>query len=344
MFGGVSEAFQRYVEILKLLPSRPPGVHVGLLKEKLAARGIETTDRTIQRDLVELSRILPIHCYQETKPYRWSWEAGADPLHIPALDLHTALTLELVERFLKPVLPRPSLAHLETYFKRARNTLKAAPGVRLSGWPSKVRILERGQPLTPPKVDSGVLDTVCTALLEERQFKVRYRKRGEKTSAERAVNPLGLVYRSSMAYLVCTLPADAPPIVKQMLLHRMSQSALLDVARTVPKGFDLDEYIATGSFGFSLGKSPVRLKAAFDPRAAVAVQESSLAKDHQLSERKDGWIVVEATVPYTIELRVWLLGFGSMVEVLEPKTLRDQFRELTREMAGMYGKRGKKRR
>ena len=344
MSGGVSEAFQRYVEILKLLPPKPPGVHVGLLKSRLAARGIETTDRTIQRDLVELSRILPIHCYQDTKPYRWSWEARADPLHIPALDLHTALTLELVERFLKPVLPRLSLAHLEPYFKRARNTLKSAPGLRLSGWPAKVRILERGQPLTPPKVDSRVLDTVYTALLEERHFKVRYRKRGEKTSSERIVNPLGLVYRSSMAYLVCTLPADEAPMIKQMLLHRMSQPELLDAVRTVPRAFDLDDYIATGSFGFRLGKSPVRLKVAFDPRAGVAVQESSLSKDQQLSERKDGWIVVQATVPNTIELSVWLLGFGAMVEVLEPKALREQFQQLTREMAALYGGRKKKAR
>jgi predicted DNA-binding transcriptional regulator YafY len=189
-----------------------------------------------------------------------------------------------------------------------------------------------------------VLDTVYTALLEERHFKVRYRKRGEKTSSERIVNPLGLVYRSSMAYLVCTLPADEEPVIKQLLLHRMSQPELLEGARSVPKGFDLDDYIATGSFGFSLGRSPVRLKAAFDPRAAVAVQESALSKDQKLSERRDGWIVVEATVPNTIELSVWLLGFGAMVEVLEPKALRQQFQELTRELAALYGGRRKKTR
>ena len=43
--------------------------------------------------------------------------------------------------------------------------------------------------------------------------------------------------------------------------------------------------------------------------------------------QEDGRILVEATVSDTADLRWWLLGFGSSVEVLEPTSLREQFRE-----------------
>jgi predicted DNA-binding transcriptional regulator YafY len=38
----------------------------------------------------------------------------------------------------------------------------------------------------------------------------------------------------------------------------------------------------------------------------------------------------------TLQLRWWLLGFGDQVEVVAPKSLRQEFAETARNMAGYY--------
>ncbi len=47
-------------------------------------------------------------------------------------------------------------------------------------------------------------------------------------------------------------------------------------------------------------------------------------------------MLVEATVADTAELRWWLAGFGSSVEVLGPASLREEFREEARRLARIY--------
>jgi len=71
-------------------------VHIGTikqpdLKQKLADEGFDTTQRTIQRDLMRLSTIYPLACDEEGKPFGWSWMAEADVMDIPGMDSHTAL-------------------------------------------------------------------------------------------------------------------------------------------------------------------------------------------------------------------------------------------------------------
>jgi predicted DNA-binding transcriptional regulator YafY len=47
-------------------------------------------------------------------------------------------------------------------------------------------------------------------------------------------------------------------------------------------------------------------------------------------------VLIEASVLDTPQLRWWLLGFGDAVEVVEPKSLRREFAEMSRAMASYY--------
>lgn len=50
--------------------------------------------RLIQRDLNDLSCILPLVA-DNARPQGWSWQADADPFHLPFLDPQAALTFHL---------------------------------------------------------------------------------------------------------------------------------------------------------------------------------------------------------------------------------------------------------
>jgi len=66
------------------------------------------------------------------------------------------------------------------------------------------------------------------------------------------------------------------------------------------------------------------------------LKESSISKDQKLTKKKDGSVLLEATVKSTSQLRWWLMGFGDAVEVLGPKDLRSEFAKMARHLASHY--------
>ena len=78
------------------------------------------------------------------------------------------------------------------------------------------------------------------------------------------------------------------------------------------------------------------LVARFDPDAAEHLRETPLAADQAMFDLEDGRVEVRATVEDDETLRWWLLGFGSMVEVIQPQRLREAFRDEVVAMAGIY--------
>ncbi|HMR07622.1 MAG TPA: WYL domain-containing protein [Polyangiaceae bacterium] len=53
-------------------------------------------------------------------------------------------------------------------------------------------------------------------------------------------------------------------------------------------------------------------------------------------ERCAEHLYLEVSVADTLELRTWLLGFGTRAEVLAPSKLRSEFRRITKRLAAMY--------
>ena len=310
--------------MLKTIPRYPRKVDTATIERQLVDQGVEIHRRTIQRDLMSLSLIFPIVCDDEHKPYGWSWAKDAEILDLPNMDPHTALSFRLVRDFLLPLIPRSTLSALEPHFRRAEMVLSSLPNAGLKEWPRKVRIIPQGQPLIPAKIKPEVLEVVYDALLQKRRFHVTYKRRGEKTAKSFEVNPLGLVFRGGVVYLVCTAWQYEEPI--QLVLHRIKKAVLLESPSLVPKDFDLDEYIKAGEFSFRLSDKPIKLKARFHKDAAIHLYETPLSADQKISKAKGDWVTVSATVMDTMMLRGWLRSFGALVAVLAPKSLREDLK------------------
>ena len=173
-------------------------------------------------------------------------------------------------------------------------------------------------------------------LLLGRRLMVEYRAKASARSRSVELNPLGLVVRAGIAYLVAT--AWDYDDTRHFALHRMDTAQLLDQAARPLPGFRLADHIRTDSqFSYPLSAGSVGLKALFDTDAAVHLTESRLAADHRATEQADGRTLIEATVADTADLRWWLLGFGGAVEVLGPASLRADVAAEARRMAMIYG-------
>jgi predicted DNA-binding transcriptional regulator YafY len=69
---------QRQWMIIAYLPKPPRKIDTAVLEARLREDGFEATRRTIQRDLVELSRVFPIVADDRDKPYGWRWSEDAE--------------------------------------------------------------------------------------------------------------------------------------------------------------------------------------------------------------------------------------------------------------------------
>ena len=94
--------------------------------------------------------------------------------------------------------------------------------------------------------------------------------------------------------------------------------------------------LQSGALAFTLPeKKTIKLKVLFDKSAAAHLYESPLSLDQKLTEQEDE-VLVEAEVLDTQQLRWWLMGFGDLIEVVAPKSLRKEFAETARNMASYY--------
>jgi predicted DNA-binding transcriptional regulator YafY len=298
--------------MLREIPRHPRKIGTATLVERLERGGYQTTQRTVQRDLVKLSEVLPLLA-DNTKPQGWSWQADAAQLDLPALEPQAALVFHLAEKYLKSVLPASTIDYLSPWFKTAEGVLDSH-GNGLSAWRDKVRVLPPGQPLHPPVMNPEIQATVTQALLQEKRLSVTYHPRGGKGDKQYEVNPLALVVRDHVLYLVCTL-WDYDDI-KQLVLHRIRAAELLDDYPARPiKGFNLDIYIEEGEFGYPIDKNKKKIKlvADFDKRAALTFIERPLDLNQTVEEIDENIVRLTAKVFDTRELRTWLLGFGEAI-------------------------------
>lgn len=323
----------RLLRMLREIPRYPRRISTADLGERLRTAGFDAVLRTIQRDLIKLSSFLPL-LGDDSKPQGWSWQADAPQLNLPALEPQSALVFHLAERYLQPLLPDSTLNYLSPWFRAASGVLDNQNN-DLSTWRSKVRVLAPGQPMLAPFIEREVQSVVTEALLQNKRVAVTYRPRDAVADKSYEASPLGLVVRDQVIYLVCTLKEYDD--IKQLVLGRMRSAQLVDKPARKLEGFDLDQYISQGEFGFPVvaGRT-ITCVVDFDREVANAFIERPLDANQLTENINDKTIRLTATVADTSELRRWLLGFGAHAVVREPASLRTDLKTIIAEMSHRY--------
>lgn len=330
-----SDTLYRQWLMLRMLPRAPRKLDGATIERRLAHEGCHVGRRSIQRDLLALSSVFPLVCDDRSKPYGWSWARDASALEVPALDPHAALVLHLAAGLLAPLLPRATLELLHGHFQRAREVLNALGDGEVGAWPDKVHVVSRSQPLGAPDVLPELLLPVYRGLFEGRVLAVGYQRFGATRPRRFQVHPLGLVAREGVLYLVGRVSGTARPV--QLALHRLTRAELTARLVRPPEGFDLSAYVASGAFGVLVADAESPLRATVRGPLVGILQEQPLAADQRLEPLEDGRWSLVADVPHTQKLRAWILGYGSMITVEAPASLRSDLAAEVYEMARHYG-------
>ena len=326
----------RQWEMLKLLPtgSGGPWMKASEITSRLENNGHEISVRTVQRDLKELSAIFPIELNDKNpRDYGWRWMKGAH-VDIPGLNISEALAMRLVETHLKQLMPSSMLDALQGVFSQAKSRLEQVS--KPSEWLAKVKVVPPNQPLIPPKIDEASQDAIYKALLENRRITALYCPPWMEEAKEYVLNPLGLIMRGPVSYLVATAWDYEDPRLYAM--HRFGKAKILDEECRIPEGFDLEKEIASGFADFAGGGEPIRLEFLCEESSAAYLEETPLSEDQEIAEAEEGWVRINATVNDTWQLRWWLLSKGASIKVLAPESLRkeiaDELEAAARHYAG----------
>ena len=319
--------------MLRAIPSHPQTITAPALLTTLRGKGFEASRRTIERDLHELSTRFPLTVDDSCKPYRWSWMQNAALAFLPGLSVSQCLALTLAQVHLQHLLPRTMLDDLAPLFDAAEREL-AKTGWK--DWHKRTAVAPLAFALQPPKIDAKVLADVQYAIAHRLHMTADYRSKGTKVPRKREIDPLGLLVRDTVQYLVCLLPeyADEP---RQLCVHRMSDTVVGAERCKELHGFTMRRYARSGLTINSHGKIRVRL--IFDEGAAEHIRETTIST-YQTWRPIAGTKKVEvcATVDDDAQLKRWLLSFGSEVQVIAPERLRLEMVEELNKAASAYTK------
>ncbi|WP_040631012.1 helix-turn-helix transcriptional regulator [Faucicola boevrei] len=298
------------------------------INEQLQLIGFDVSIRTIQRDLNALAERFPIE-KNNANPQGWRWQEDAPMQSLPHMNLSQAVAFSMVKDNLTQLLPPAVLDELLPWFDLAKRQLKESKIANT--WLDRVRILSANQPLIPPNVDNDAKEAIYEALFKNKQLSVKYKKRGGDEAVDYRLNPLAIVQRGVVIYLLATRD-DADANIRQFALHRFSQAVVSDSDAKGVADFDLDKYIETGAMGFNFplfnslkteqnqGKPTCDVHLIFEPIAGNGLLESQLSHDQQTWEDEQG-LHVTATLMLTSQLVWWLRGFGKGLRSVSPEIL-----------------------
>lgn len=294
--------------------------------DQLKLAGFKISLRTVQRDLNALSKRFPIE-KNNANPQGWRWRDDAPLQSLPHMNLSQAVAFNMVEANLTQLLPPAILNELFPWFDLARRQLKNSKVTH--SWIDRVRIEPATQPLIAPHIDLDSKDNIYHALFYQLQINACYTRSNKSQASEYTLNPIAIIQRGVIIYLLATRTDDPEAIIRTFALHRFDSVDILETAAQTPDGFHLDTYLDAGSMGFShplFGELPSRgkntaIELQFTKQAGKSLTESKLSDDQTVTLNDDDTLTVQATVNLTSQLVWWLRGFGSGLLNAEPALL-----------------------
>src|SRR6266496_3161287 len=291
--------------------------HHRLTSRHLAER-LEVSERTIHRDMEALSGAgIPVIAERGTGggwsllgEYRTNLtglnEAEVESLFVtkPARLLADLRLEKAAEGALLKL-----LAALPATYQRGAERVRQRIHVDVTGWTRR----EEAVPLLP---------VVQEAIWLERKLRFTYERGPGCAAVERVVDPLGLVAKGSVWYLVAAVGVDR----RSYRISRMSSAAVTDDRATFPLDFDLAAYWEESSTVFK--SHPPNYTAIFRV-APDALQRLSFAgRFARVGEPGEtdssGWTRVSVGFDVEDMACEYALSFGSQLEVIEPLKLRER--------------------
>jgi predicted DNA-binding transcriptional regulator YafY len=314
----------RLIQIQHLIYRNPLGITAFELAE-LYGTGI----RTIQRDLLILQTELNFPIIKK----------GYDRYGLPdgyflppiSLSLYEAVGLFLAARLVIKQTDERN-PHIESALERLCSILPL----------SVAKQLQQGiQYLSNKKANTEYLRTFEKAAIAwstRRCLKFKYRSLKSSKEKDWIIAPyfIEITGTSYSTYILGKVIKGEREGIITFKLDRMSDVRLLEESFEIPEGLKLDELLSS-SWGVMWGEE-TEVKLRFSPQVTRRVKESIWHISQTIEDLPDGGCIMTVRVGSVLEMTPWIRGWGVDVEVLQPDSLRNEFKIWAKEMDRMYNR------
>jgi predicted DNA-binding transcriptional regulator YafY len=310
--------YDRLLHLLNLLRSS------NNLKAVDLARKCEVSERTIYRDIMSLSSAnIPIYF---DDGYKLLTDAFLPPLNF-SLEEYLLLKLGL----------NSSPMSVNTPLGKSAKKIIAKIDSSLSP-EVKNRLGDLGDPLRINLKTTGdfsklslIFNLIEQSILSKRTVGLDYESL-ESGKGSREVDPYALVFKRHSWYLLgfCHHRQET----RTFRLNRIKKVTLTDRSFERKSDFSVEEFFRD-SWEIYQGKL-TEVKLRFFGKAIKVIESGPHHPSEIITREKDGSLLYSVKVKGTEEISRWILGFGEMVEVLEPEDLRESIRNTIQKMQKLY--------
>ncbi|TYS90122.1 YafY family protein [Rossellomorea aquimaris] len=314
----------RLVSILLLLQTH------GQMTAKELSERLEVSERTIYRDMDALSGTgIPVVA-ERGKNGGWSLLE----------DYQTDLT-GLKETEIRALFVSPSVHLLEDLgltrtTEEARNKLIASLPATYRENAKDVwnRIHLDTSSWRKQKDKTASLEIIKEAIFQEIKLSITY-ERADGETDDRLVEPLGLVAKGDLWYLVGTKQNGD---IRNYRVSRIHSADLMDETFERPKGFDLAQYWSSSARSFIQKLPSYEVNVEVSPKVLSRLTFTGrFARVLEVGERNGpSWIPVTLSFDTEEEAKGYLLGFADQVKVINPKSLKEKILEMAEAAVSFY--------
>ena len=212
------------------------------------------------------------------------------------------------------------LAALPSMYRRGAEYARQRIYIDVSGW-------NRSEETVP------LLHVLQEAIWQERKLRMTY-QRGECERVERLVDPLGLVAKGSVWYLVAGVEGE----VRSYRVSRVQSVEPLDEPCVRPTDFDLAAFWEQSAAQFRAHlpryQAIVRVRPEIISRMPYAGRFARI--EHVGHTDEEGWVWVSLRFDVEEMACEYALSFGTQLEVLEPVALREKVTDAAKSIVAFY--------
>lgn len=282
--------------------------------------------RTLQRDLLSLQDELKIPLTQEGDRYGIINSYILPPV---SFSLYEAMVLFLASRLVLHQIDENN-PHIRAALDKIATALPPQLGKRMK---QAVKYIE----MKPPNPDFiAIFEQVAIAWSTQCRMRILYRSLNSQKTKLWLLEPYfvemtGVGYST---YVIGHARRKGKEGLITFKLDRITEAELLEDNFEIPEGLNLDKLLGS-AWGVMWGEeTEVKLK--FSPQVARRVKESSWHPTQEIEDLPDGGCLLMLKVGSTLEMTPWIRGWGADVEVLEPLSLRQDFKNWSDKLHTMY--------
>ena len=184
--------------------------------------------------------------------------------------------------------------------------------------------------------EKEIWNIISKGIINKNKIKMAYislKEVGKRRSSKiRVVHPYGTFEHAGSTYLFgyCEMRKD----VRYFKLSRIENINVIDEKFTVNIEYDIKSML-NKSFGI-FDDEIFNLKLKISYPASQLVKERKYVLNQKITDVDEDTIIFESRLKGYQEVKTWVLGMGSKVEVIEPERLKEDIKEEIRKMEKLY--------